>query len=105
MADLAASRPHLGDRVRVRLGPAQRYTRTPWHVRGRDAVVVAVHGRFPDADSLAHGEVAQETWLVRVRLIESPAGHQLEADVYASWLHTVASPDDPTDPLSDPRRT
>ena len=42
-----------GERVQVAARPVLGHCRTPWYVRGKSGVVIAVHGRFRDPERLA----------------------------------------------------
>jgi hypothetical protein len=83
-----------GDRVRIAERPVSGHCRTPFYLRGRPAVVVALHGTFRDPERLAYhrsGLPAQPLYKVRVAQSDlSPAfaapGDSLEADIYEHWL-------------------
>src|SRR5215510_16007730 len=44
-----------GDTVRIRVGSPPGHFRTPAYVQGKTGVVEALHGAFPNPESLAHG--------------------------------------------------
>jgi len=84
-----------GDRVMVAARPVLGHCRTPWYVRGKTGMVIAVHGRFRDPERLAYhrpGLPAQVLYKVRFRQPEvwstyrGSNGDQIEVDIYEHWL-------------------
>jgi nitrile hydratase len=87
-----------GDRVRVRTGAPPGHFRTPVYIQGRTGVVEAIHGAFPNPESLAlggDGLPAQVLYLVRfdqTRVWEgyaAPPQDKLLIDLYEHWLEPV----------------
>ena len=84
-----------GDRVRVRVDAPPGHCRTPAYIQGRTGAVEAVHGAFPNPESLAHGGSglpAQTLYLVRFDQTRVWEGYraspkdQLLIDLYEHWL-------------------
>jgi len=84
-----------GDRVDVQGRPVLGHCRTPWYVRGKQGVVVAVYGRFRDPERLAYhfpGLPAQVLYKVRFAQHEvwpnyaGAAKDHIEIDIYEHWL-------------------
>ncbi|MSS71133.1 MAG: nitrile hydratase subunit beta [Candidatus Latescibacteria bacterium] len=89
---------HIGDRVRVRVGEPPGHFRTPTYIQGKTGDIEAIHGAFPDPESLAHGGdglPAQVLYLVRfdqTRVWEDYAASpqdRLLIDLYEPWLEPV----------------
>ncbi len=92
----------LGSSVHVSERSASGHCRTPWYLRGKSGVVVAVQGTFHDPERLAyHRPGLPEQILYKVRFRQSDlwarysglATDHLEADIYEYWL---ASPEEAT---------
>ena len=75
--------------------PVLGHCRTPWYLRGKTGVVVAVHGRFRDPERLAYhrpGLPAQVLYKVRFQQrdvwgrLSRGQRRPLEADIYEHWL-------------------
>ena len=71
------------------------HCRTPWYVRGKSGVVIAVQGRFRDPERLAYhrpGLPAQALYKVRFQQREvwptyrGANGDHIEVDIYEHWL-------------------
>ena len=84
-----------GERVQVAARPVLGHCRTPWYVRGKRGIVIAVHGRFRDPERLAYhrpGLPAQILYKVRFQQREVWPGYrgsnadQIEVDIYEHWL-------------------
>jgi nitrile hydratase len=93
-----APRYSPGDPVCVASRDVVGHCRTPWYLRGRRGVVVAVHGKFHDPERLAYhkpGLPRLVLYKVRFRLCDIWAGYkesvddQLEADLYEPWLEPI----------------
>jgi len=100
-AVIAGPRYHVGARVRIGDGKAIGHCRTPWYVRGRTGVVVAIHGVFRDPERLAYhrpGLPARALYKVRLRqkdlwpAYQGPAGDHLEVDIFEPWLSSAETP-------------
>ena len=85
----------LGERVLVNGRPALGHCRTPWYLRGKAGVEVAIQGTFHDPERLAYhrpGLPEQVLYKVRFRQADLWAGYtglatdHLEADIYEFWL-------------------
>lgn len=93
--DAAKPRYRAGDRVRVRVDSPPRHIRTPGYIGGKTGWIEAVHGAFPNPESLAHGgDGLPKRFLYLVRFSQSdvwdtyPASSpdQLLIDLYEHWL-------------------
>jgi nitrile hydratase subunit beta len=90
-----AARFQLGDTVRIRVGSPRGHFRTPSYVQGKTGVVEALHGAFPNPESLAHGgDGLPEQYLYLVRFDQTHVWPQHRAapqdklliDIYEHWL-------------------
>lgn len=86
---------NIGDRVRVRVGAPPGHFRTPAYIQGRTGAVQAIHGAFPNPESLAcggDGLPAQALYLVRFDQTHvcatcgAPPQDKLLIDIYEHWL-------------------
>ena len=89
-----------GDTVRVRVDSPAGHYRTPTYIQGKTGVVVAVCGRFPNPESLAHGgDGLPAQTLYRVEFAQhtvwdgyqGPAGDKILVDIYEHWLEPGGS--------------
>ena len=81
----------VGDRVRVRVGYPAHHFRTPAYIQAKAGWVEAIHGAFPNPESLAHGGDGlpkQVLYLVRFDPVWGGASSrdQLLVDLYENWL-------------------
>jgi nitrile hydratase beta subunit-like protein len=90
-----AARFHPGEQVRIRLGSPPGHFRTPTYIQGKTGTIAALHGVFPNPESLAHGGDGLPTqWLYQVRFDQAHLWPQYPAalhdklliDVYEHWL-------------------
>ena len=90
-----AAKFHPGDRVRIRVGSPPGHFRTPAYVQGKTGVVEALHGAFPNPESLAYGgDGLPKQFLYLVRFDQTtvwpqyPPGFQdkLLIDLFEHWL-------------------
>jgi nitrile hydratase len=93
-----ATRFSPGDRVRISDRPQLGHCRTPWYLRGKTGVVECIQGVFHDPERLAYNRPGlPRLTLYKVRFRQSeiwprypgPAGDQLEADIFESWLEST----------------
>jgi hypothetical protein len=84
-----------GDRVHVASRPVLGHCRTPWFLRGKNGIVVHVHGTYRNPEQLAYhrpGLPMQTLYKVRFRQKDvwkhypGPHGDNIEVDVYEHWL-------------------
>lgn len=84
-----------GDMVQVRVGSPAGHFRTPVYVQGKSGTVEALHGRFRNPESLAHGGdglPAQFLYLVRFEQTQlwpqysTGRRDTLLIDIYEHWL-------------------
>lgn len=85
----------VGDTVLVDQRAALGHCRTPWYLRGKAGVVVAIHGAYHDPERLAyHRPGLPEQVLYKVRFhqqdlwprYQGRETDRLEADIYEYWL-------------------
>jgi protein involved in polysaccharide export with SLBB domain len=90
-----AARYRPGDRVRIRIGSPPGHFRTPAYIQGKTGVVAAVHGAFPNPESLAYGgDGLPEQVLYQIRFEQpqvwehyrSAPQDKLFIDIYEHWL-------------------
>ena len=86
---------NIGDRVRVRVGAPPGHFRTPVYIQGRTGGIEAIHGAFPNPESLAcggDGLPAQVLYLVRFDQTHvwegcaAPPRDTLLIGLYEHWL-------------------
>ena len=89
----APARFRQGDRVRGRNMHPQGHTRLPRYLRGRQGVIVALHGAHVFPDSNAHGGGEDPQWLYTVRFTarelwgeDRNAGDSVHADLWEPYL-------------------
>jgi nitrile hydratase len=84
-----------GDSVRIRVDHPPRHIRTPAYIQDKVGWVEAVHGAFPNPESLAYGNGGlpkQFLYLVCFdqthvwKQYEAPAQDKLFIDIYEHWL-------------------
>jgi nitrile hydratase len=84
-----------GDTVRIRVGAPPGHFRTPGYIQGKSGVIAALHGAFPNPESLAHGgDGLPKQFLYLVRFDQthiwpqypSTLKDKLLIDVYEHWL-------------------
>lgn len=91
------TKPHfnVGDRVQVDARAPRGHCRTPWYLRGKIGIVVAIQGTFHDPERLAYhrpGLPEQVLYKVSFRQADLWARYtglqtdHLEADIYEYWL-------------------
>lgn len=85
----------VGAQVRIDDRATVGHCRSPWYLRGRSGIVVAVQGCYRDPERLAyHRPGLPARVLYKVRFAQralwpayaGPATDQLEADIYENWL-------------------
>ncbi|HWP29382.1 MAG TPA: SH3-like domain-containing protein [Chloroflexota bacterium] len=83
----------IGDRVRVKALYPPGHVRTPVYIRGKQGVITAQHGHFPNPEQLAYGRDGLPPiplYGVTFDLAEvlgRPAGRdKLTLDIYEHWL-------------------
>ena len=90
-----AAKFHPGDKVRIRVGSPPGHFRTPVYVQGKTGVVEALHGAFPNPESLAYGgDGLPKQFLYLVRFDQTAVWPQypptfqdkLLIDLYEHWL-------------------
>lgn len=91
-----AARFRPGDAVRVRNLHQPGHTRAPRYVRGKQGVVLRVHGvyTFPDSNAHGRGQAPQPVYSVRFSARElwgegAPAGDSVAIDLWESYLEGV----------------
>ncbi|MDD9878351.1 MAG: nitrile hydratase subunit beta [Magnetovibrio sp.] len=89
------SRYAIGDKVRVRRAYPPGHVRTPSFIRGKQGVVDAIPGAYPNPEELAYGRPgtpAQPLYRVRFEQGEvwadyaGPAADSIVVDIYEHWL-------------------
>jgi nitrile hydratase subunit beta len=84
-----------GDKVRIRVGSPPGHVRTPAYIQGKTGVVEALHGAFPNPESLAYGgDGLPKQFLYLVRFDQTHVWQQYPAtfqdklliDIYEHWL-------------------
>lgn len=84
-----------GEHVRVKTESRPGHHRTPGYVQGRTGVVAAVHGKFPNPESMAYGgNGLPEQFLYLVVFDQHDLGETFRgtrgdtvcADIYEHWL-------------------
>jgi hypothetical protein len=87
-----------GDTVRIRVGAPPGHIRTPAYVQGKIGAIAAVHGAFPNPESLAHGgDGLPKQFLYQVRFDQTHIWPQyptilqdkLLIDIYEHWLESA----------------
>lgn len=95
LATTTTPRFKAGDSVRVDDRPSLGHCRTPFFLRGKTGTIAEVVGSFRNPEILAYHKTGfPKTILYRVRFRQrdiwpgynGPAGDELEADIYESWL-------------------
>jgi hypothetical protein len=92
VSEASSARFKTGDGVRVREGVAGGNPRTPPYVRGKDGVVVAVHGSIPNP--LEHRGVYPPLYTVAFRIRTLFAGRgdgTLHVDIHEDWLEPATA--------------
>lgn len=89
MADVLAPGAH----VRVRLDDPPVHTRAPRYVRGRQGVVVAVHGHHPLPDAVVAGVGAEPEPVYAVRFtadeLFGTGAHAVTVNLWQTYLTAV----------------
>ena len=91
----------IGDVVKVRCAYPPGHVRTPTFIRGKQGVIEALPGVYPNPEELAYGRSGTpEQPLYRVRFWQSevwsaytgPAADSIVVDIYEHWLVPAGDP-------------